>query len=132
VVCRDERTTSIAYCCSPMETGRACTNRDFCSSNMKTLSMQMTTCPYIQKNCGNYKTSITLTQNQTQYIAINSTSTKFFNSTSICYYTINADFTGVDVSERNRSELWVTVWNYANVYVHINNGTSRKLANSPV
>lgn len=64
-VCRDERTTSNAYCCSPTETSRGCTQRDFCSNQMKTLSMQMTTCPYMPRTCGNQNTTITLTQNQT-------------------------------------------------------------------
>lgn len=70
MVCRDERSTGNAYCCSPTETGRACTQRDFCSSNMKTLSMQMTTCPYMPRTCGNYNTTVSLTQNQTQHIVI--------------------------------------------------------------
>ena len=40
LVCRDERTYNQAYCCGKTETStRGCTGRDFCSSNMKTLSM---------------------------------------------------------------------------------------------
>lgn len=57
-----------------------------------------------------------------------------FNSTSICYYSFNMDMTGVPVGQRNFSQIWVQVWSYSNVYVHLNNGTvgQRKLANNPL
>ena len=32
IVCRDEKSDSMSYCCDATETGRACTGRDFCSS----------------------------------------------------------------------------------------------------
>lgn len=51
VMCRDERSETLAYCCGKTETARACTGRDFCTPQLKTLSLQMTACPFVQKTC---------------------------------------------------------------------------------
>jgi hypothetical protein len=66
-VCRDEASERMSYCCAQGETSRACTGRDFCSTQSKSLSMRMTTCPFIPRACGS-SSLITLKPNVTESI----------------------------------------------------------------
>lgn len=128
-MCRDERSLSSGYCCDPGETSRACVSRDFCSNQAQTISMQMTACPFNSKTCAGTTSNIVLRGiNNTQTLLLNSTSNRLFNSTAICYYTVTAE----GVTETNRTIISVEVNKYQNVYVHLNNGTTRKTASNPV
>lgn len=51
-VCRDEANERMSYCCAYGEQTRGCIGRDFCSTQAKTISMRMTTCPFIPRACG--------------------------------------------------------------------------------
>jgi hypothetical protein len=67
-VCRDTTSLTLGFCCSPTETSRACTGRDFCSSQAKTLAMQMTACPFVQRTCSGSQQQMILRPNQTYSI----------------------------------------------------------------
>jgi hypothetical protein len=66
-VCRDEANERMSYCCADGEQTRACIGRDFCSTQAKSISMRMTTCPFIPRACG-AASLITLKPNSTEFI----------------------------------------------------------------
>ncbi len=94
--------------------------------------MQMTSCPFVAKTCSNTNSNIVLGMNKTEFLTLNYSSNANFNATAICYYTITANLTGMNTTQARQSQLWVNVWSYSNVYIHINNGTSRTLAYDPI
>jgi hypothetical protein len=79
---------------------------------MKTLSMQMTVCPYNLKTCGSNPTNIVLQANETRTLYLSSASNKYFNSTAICYYTITANLQSYSETDKSKSMIWVAAQEY--------------------
>lgn len=93
--------------------------------------MRMATCPFITRACGSTST-FNLKPNSTYQIINSQVSNRFFNQSAICNYKVVADLSSLSATEANTALINVYVKQYQNIFMHINNGTSLKLANDPI
>jgi hypothetical protein len=62
----------------------------------------MTSCPFNLKTCSGTTPTILLKPNKTESIIHSEKTNRFFNSTAICHYRINADLSNLTKTELAR------------------------------
>ena len=68
----------------------------------------------------------------TTNVAHSYTNNRLFNSTAICYYKITADLSSLPANVTKTAVMNVFVNRYNNVFIHLNNGTTRKNAEDAI
>ncbi|CDW91543.1 UNKNOWN [Stylonychia lemnae] len=124
-VCRDFANERSAYCCGSAESNRACNDRDFCSNNVASLSMQMFACPFNYNYCGGSSSVIKLRDTNQYTINLDYNKNRQFTNQTICYWQLSVDTSVFDLT-KYQYFINVDVQSYTGLYMHLNNGTSIK------